>query len=294
MTTASPARRSAPGVRAPRCGRPQRWYRRPHRLTAWRAVRSRIARTPRRLRPESRRGSRAAARGARRPRESSGGGFAVMDRRLSAKLRGLLLRRRIAQEVAAPDLRPGEIFDRSRSPQRRQEADVEVEIVVRPAVGRCLMERHDIREGLPPEVVVANRYVLERLRERLALGVGERRDVRHATCRRDIHLVGVTREVGHEGDRMLVLVEQAAAVTPLGTDDIGEQRASGLTRVATLRLELRVERLPCEVRGVDLAVWVRVRHADHFALVLEDENLLDLRSRGEIARLLAPGLHDTA
>ena len=39
---------------------------------------------------------------------------------------------------------------------------------------------------------------------------------------------------------------------------------------------------------------VRVRHADDFAFVLENENLINLRSRPQVLRLSAPRLDDLA
>ena len=52
---------------------------------------------------------------------------------------------------------------------------------------------------------------------------------------------------------------------------------------------LVLDRLEDEVRGVDLTVRMRIRDAHHLALVLEHQDMVDLRPRAEIAILLLPG-----
>ena len=116
--------------------------------------------------------------------------------------------------------------------------------------------------------------------------------MRHAPLGDDVDLVGVAGEVRHEGDHVVVLVQHAAAVPLLGTDDVRHQPAAGVALVALRRAQLGLDRLPDERRRVDLAVRVRIGDADDVALVLEAQHLANLRARAQLARLAAPHVDD--
>src|SRR5215218_10423291 len=84
----------------------------------------------------------------------------VMDGGHVPQLRGLLLRRRIAQEVASPDLRPGQVLQQVGFAERRMELDVEVEAGIIMTVSRGLVQRHDIGKRHLPQVVEPDEHLL--------------------------------------------------------------------------------------------------------------------------------------
>ena len=136
--------------------------------------------------------------GARR-HASTHAGAEVVRTAGSGQLGGLLFRRRVAQEVAAADLGPGQVLEQVRPAQRRMELDVEVEssdVLLQ----RRLVKRHHVGERHPPQVVEPDDHVAEHRREIPSLLVVQCRNGRHAPQRRDVRLIGIAGEVRHERD----------------------------------------------------------------------------------------------
>src|ERR1051325_1211357 len=81
----------------------------------------------------------------------------VMHAGYRAQLGGLLLGRRVVEEVAPADLGAGEVLEQSRLAEGRKDLDVEVEAGVDRAVGRRLVEHHHVGKPHPPEILQAGR-----------------------------------------------------------------------------------------------------------------------------------------
>src|SRR5690348_14051065 len=81
---------------------------------------------------------------------------------LRAKLCSLLLRTRVAEKIAAADLRPGEVLDEARLSQRRMKLNMKVEARCG-SRGRRLVERHDVWKRRPPEIVEPYEHAPEHL-----------------------------------------------------------------------------------------------------------------------------------
>src|SRR6185312_6946790 len=147
---------------------------------------------------------------------------AVMRTACCDELRRLLFRGRVAEEVPAADLRPGEVLEQVRSAQRRMEFDVEME-PFDASIERGLMERHHIWKWHLPEIVETNSHVAEDCREIPPFVVFQRRDGFYAPQWRDVRFVGVSREVGNERNRAAVTGEDAPAVLALGGQNVLEE-----------------------------------------------------------------------
>src|SRR5918911_1053188 len=99
---------------------------------------------------------------------------------------------------------------------------------------------------------------------------------------RDEEFVSVAREVRHEDDGRIVFVDDAAAILALGGEDVLKEDAASFFKVAAAGARLGLDGLEYEVGRVNLAVRVRVRDADDFALILEDEDVVDPVAAAEI------------
>src|SRR5207247_3741406 len=96
-------------------------------------------------------------------------------------------------------------------------------------------------------------------------------------------LVGVAGAIRDEGQRLVAPHEEAPAVRFLGGQDILEEQPPVFGQVRGLRLRFELDGLEHEVRGVDLAVRMRVAHADDVALVLEHQHVPYRFARAEFA-----------
>jgi hypothetical protein len=206
------------------------------------------------------------------------------------QLGGLLLRRGVVEEVASPDLRTAQILEQARLAQRRMDLDVEVEPVVCRAVGRRLVQHHHVRERHPPQVVHPHERTPQHVGEIVQLRGGQVGQARVRLARRDVRLVRIAREVGHERQRAPALHEEPPSVLLLGVDHVAEQWTPVLREVLRGRVDLRLDRAEDEVGGVDLRVGMRVAHADDFSLVLERQHVAHLRPVAELDVLLAERL----
>ena len=151
------------------------------------------------------------------------------------ELGGLLLRRRVAEEVAAANLRAGEVLEQIRPAQRRMELDVEVEACRRPlSIGAwwsAITYGNGIRQRLSKRMTTS-RSTVARSRRSAVVQIGDRR---HAPQRRDVGLVGIARKIRHERDRAAMLADDAAPVLLLGREDVLEERAGRSRRDAAGR-----------------------------------------------------------
>src|SRR6266508_170321 len=214
-----------------------------------------------------------------------------MNLRLRAQLGRLLFRRRVAQEIAAADLGAGQILQQVRAPQRRMKLDVEMEPAVVVPVGRRLVQRHHIRERRPPQVVELHQKAFERFGEISQLGLAERRNARVRGFRRDESLVSIAREVGKENNRRFIFENYAPPVFALGLEDVLEEYPPGLGQMPPGDSRFGLDGLEDEVGRVDLTMRVRVGDADDLALVLKDQDVVDLFVRAEFDILPLPGAH---
>src|SRR4051812_22990747 len=105
---------------------------------------------------------------------------------------------------------------------------------------------------------------------------------------RDEDFVSVARKVRHKDDGRVVFVDDAAAILVLGFEDVLKERAARFCKVAAAGARFGFDGFEDKVGGVNLAMRVRIRNADDFALVLKDEDVIDLRAAAEIEVLSLP------
>src|SRR5262249_20818966 len=205
----------------------------------------------------------------------------VMNIRLRAQFGGFLFRRCVAQEIAAADLGTGQILQQVRATQRRMKLEVEMEPAMVAPVGRRLVQRHHVRERPPPQVVELHQKTFERLGEIAQLRLAERRDARMRSFRRDESLVSIAREVRQENHRRFIFENNAPPVFAFGLEDVLEKNLPGVGQMPPGDPRLGLDGLEDEVGRIDLAMRVRVGDPDDFALVLEDQDVVDLFARAE-------------
>src|SRR5262249_1023669 len=107
--------------------------------------------------------------------------------------------------------------------------------------------------------------------------------------RRDENLVGVAREIRKKGDGGLVLTNDSGSFVLLGRDNIAEQSAAGFVVVSPTGLGFSFDRLEHKVGGVNLTIGLGGRHSDHLALILKDQDMINLRLVAEIDVFALPG-----
>ena len=243
-------------------------------------VRQRFERRLVRRRRRHRRGCAGAATGSdRRAGASRDFRRLVVQSAGGHELRGLLFRARVAEEITAADLGAGQVFQQVGPAQRRMKFDVEVKAPAVVLVHRRLVQRHHVGERHPPEIVEANHDIAQHRCQIATLTVIEVGDGRHAPRGRDVDFVRVARKIRHEGNRAPLLADDAAAVLALGGEDVLEEHAAGFRQMAIAGAQLGLDVLEDEVRGVDLAMRVRVADPDRLTLVLEDQHELDVGMR---------------
>src|SRR4030095_790863 len=175
--------------------------------------------------------------------------------------------------------------------QRRMKLDMEMEPAVIVTVGRRLVQWHHIWEWRPPQVVELHQKTFKRLGEIAQLNLAERRNARVRGFRRDEGLVSIAREVGQENNRRFILENDAPPVFALGFEDVLEKNPPGLGQMPPGDTRLGLDGFEDEVGRVDLAMRVRVGDADDFALILEDQDVVDLLVAAEFDVLQLPGAH---
>src|SRR5262245_3182343 len=205
-----------------------------------------------------------------------------MNIRLRAQLGGFLFRRRVAQKIAAADLRPSQILQQVRTPQRRMKLDVEMEPAMVAPVGRRLVQRHHVRERRTPQVVELHQKTFERLGEIEQLRIAGRRAARDRRIRSSERLGSIAREVRQENYRRFIFENNAPPVFALGLKDVLEEYPPGLGQAPLGDSRLGLDSLEDEVGRVDLAMRMRVGDADDLALVLEDQCMIDLLELPEV------------
>src|SRR6266851_2854860 len=156
------------------------------------------------------------------------------------------------------------------------------------AVSRGLVQGHDIWEGHLPEIIKAHCDVLQAACQRLYLTIAQGKDMRNAAFGSQIDLVGVAREIGYKSDHMLVFVENAPAISLLSRDNILEQSMISMLEMLLRGEQLLFDGFEDKIRGIDLAMRVRVRDTHNLAFILEGQHMPDLWPRAQVARLLLP------
>jgi hypothetical protein len=109
--------------------------------------------------------------------------------------------------------------------------------------------------------------------------------------RRDEDLVSIAREVGQENYRRFIFENDAPPVFLFGLEDVLEKNPPGLGQMPPGDSRLGLDGLEDEVGGVDLAMRVRVGDPDDLALILEDQDMVDLLVAAEFYILFLPGAH---
>src|SRR5262245_56812872 len=169
--------------------------------------------------------------------------------------------------------------------------DVEMEPAVIVPVGRRLVQRHHIGERRAPQVVELHQKAFERFGEIAQLGLAERRNARVRGFRRDESLVSIAREVRQENNRRFILENDAPPVFALGFQDVLEEYPPRLGQMPPGDSRLGLDGFEDEVGRVYLAMRMRVGDADDLALVLEDQDMVDLLVAAEFYILPLAGAH---
>src|SRR5215471_21118461 len=131
------------------------------------------------------------------------GAFPAQVRSESTKLRGCVLGPRVDDERAGAELGSGEVLQLVLRPIRRIELDVEV-VMTAATTGRLLMHRHHVRQRLVEEAVVLLEQPLQRRGEGYIVVRVEVGEASTVPCRREMHLVGPSREWRYECDPPIV------------------------------------------------------------------------------------------
>jgi len=150
------------------------------------------------------------------------------------------------------------------------------------------VQRHHVGKRHLPQIIEADKHFVQHGRQIVNL---LRRQIGQTLVRLLRHherFVGIAGEVGNEGDRRIVLTEDAAPVGALGGDDVFQQHPILLVPVTLRDGHFVFDRLEDEIRRVDLAVGVRVGNADHLTLVLECEHVVHFRTGAEFPILRLP------
>src|SRR5262249_42617571 len=109
--------------------------------------------------------------------------------------------------------------------------------------------------------------------------------------RRDESLVSIAREVGQENYRRFIFENNAPPVFALGLEDVLEEYPPGLGQMPPGDSRLGLDGFEDDGGRVDLAMRSRVAEADDLALVVEDQDMVDLFVRAEFGVLPLPGAH---
>src|SRR5882762_7358660 len=94
---------------------------------------------------------------------------------------------------------------------------------------------------------------------------------------RNENFVSITSEVGKKSNRRFVCADDPPAVLLFGGDDVLKKSMSGVCEMALTDARFGLDGFENKVRGVNLTVRMRIRNADHLALVFKDQNMVDPR-----------------
>src|ERR1700682_485734 len=104
---------------------------------------------------------------------------------------------------------------------------------------------------------------------------------------REVNLIRPARERWYERDPALVLEHGALAAT-LALENVAVQAPPCLAPVPRLGGQLALDDRRHEWIGVDLSVWMTERDANHFASVLEHEDVADVVQPAELVGAIPP------
>ncbi len=156
------------------------------------------------------------------------------------------------------------------------------------AIGRRLMQRHDVGKRHLPQIIESDQSLAQNICQVVNLGIVHRRKARVRLLRGDENLVCITRKVWQKSDRGLVLTDNPTSVLLLRGDDVLKDRPPVFAQVSSGNQRFVLDRFEDEVGRVDLTMRVRIRDADHFPLVFEEEDVIDLGTIAQIDILLLP------
>ena len=110
----------------------------------------------------------------------------------------------------------------------------------------------------------------------------------------DLHLIGEAGPEGNERHEIAPLRDDPSAVPELIGEDVAVEAAAAPLVVAGLRCQLPLYPWRQVRKSVDLAVWVRKRHADLLAPVLEDVDVLHVIAAAQLPIAVSPDLDQVA
>src|SRR5262249_29016505 len=122
------------------------------------------------------------------------------------------------------------------------------------------------------------------------LSAGQSRQTRMRLFRGHEYFVGIPREIRKKRNRAVVLGDDSPAVLMFGRDDILKKDATGFAEMSPARARFGLDEFKDKIRRIDLTVRMRIRNANDFALVLKDQNVIDLATTSKIDVLLLPHL----
>src|SRR5215470_3820253 len=94
--------------------------------------------------------------------------------------------------------------------------------------------------------------------------------------RRHKNFVSVARKVREKSDRGFILADNAPAIALFSHDDVLKKWPASFVKITLAYRGLGFERLENKIRSVNLAMRMRIRNTDDFALVLEDQDVIDV------------------
>src|SRR5688572_3627522 len=164
-------------------------------------------------------------------------------------------------------------------------------VIVMTAVGRALMDRHDVRKRSVEKPVERGEDLLQDIGEIAFFTSGEVGESLYVTDRRDVNLERITSEKRNVCRERIVPGNQPLLEIDLLLQDIAQETPPGLVHVLAALLELFCDDGRNERIRVDLTVRVVQRHTDSLALVLENKNVLYEIMLRELFEAVAPDPH---
>jgi hypothetical protein len=178
--------------------------------------------------------------------------------------------------------------------ERWEEMGVEVEGVVRSAVGGALVEAHGVGEGNLEETVVTGGEAAKDVGQGVALGGCELVDGGDVAIGKDERFEWPNGPEGDNDQEEIVGFDGALAGRALEAGVFAEKTRAAGGVPGLERMLLFRDLVGDGVVGPDLAMRVGIGGAHHGAAVFENLNVIDKRTGAEIGILLDPDIHHAA